>query len=93
MPEPIDGAAPPRRPQPGPVYLSFVRGGKGSGVTRIERLVLHPRLKEHLLQRLKKRFACGGTIKDGVLEVQGDRRDLVAADFAAEGYLVKRSGG
>lgn len=93
MPDPIDGDAPRRRPQPGPVYLSFVRGGKGSGVTRIAGLVLHPRLKEHLLQRLKKRFACGGTLKDGILDIQGDRRDLVAADLAAEGYLVKRSGG
>jgi hypothetical protein len=32
------------RPQPKPIYLSFVRGGKGSGVTRVEGLLLHPSL-------------------------------------------------
>jgi hypothetical protein len=40
--------------QPEPVRLSFRRGAKGAGVTRIERLVMHPTLKEQLLARLKK---------------------------------------
>ncbi|HVE13594.1 MAG TPA: translation initiation factor [Elusimicrobiota bacterium] len=79
--------------QPNPVYLSFQRGGKGSGVTRIEGIVLHPRLKEELLQKLKRRFGCGGTIKDGTLEVQGDRRDAVEAELISEGYRIKRAGG
>lgn len=76
-----------------PVRLSFHRVSKGSGVTRIERLNLHPRLKEHLLSELKKSFGCGGTIKDGVLELQGDRRDAVEARLTADGYKVKRVGG
>jgi translation initiation factor 1 len=79
--------------QPDPVKLSFQRGGKGSGVTRVEKLSMHPTLKEQLLTRLKKRLGCGGTIKDGVLELQGDRRDFVEAELAAQGYKVKRTGG
>ncbi len=79
--------------QPNPVYLSFQRGGKGSGVTRVEKLIMHPTLKEQLLAAYKKRLGCGGTIRDGALEVQGDRRDLIEADLKAQGFQVRRSGG
>ncbi|MFH2203867.1 MAG: translation initiation factor [Elusimicrobiota bacterium] len=81
------------RRQPEPLRLSFQRGGKGKGVTRVERLNMHPRLKEKLLSRLKKSLGCGGTIKNGVLELQGDRRDFLESEFIAEGYKVKRIGG
>ncbi len=79
--------------QPEPLRLSFQRGGKGSGVTRIERLLLHPRLKEQLLSRLKKRLGCGGAVKNGALEIQGDHRDFIEAELAREGYKIKRVGG
>ncbi len=79
--------------QPEPVRMSFQRGAKGSGVTRIERLVLHPTLKEQLLSRFKKRLGCGGAIKDGALEIQGDHRDFLQAELEREGYKVKRIGG
>lgn len=79
--------------QPKPVRLSFLRGGKGAGVTRVEHLIMHPRLKEKLLSDYKKRLGCGGTLRGGALEIQGDRRDLVEADLKAQGYHVRRSGG
>lgn len=79
--------------QPEPVRLSFQRGAKGSGVTKIERLIMHPTLKDQLLSQFKKRFGCGGTVKDGALELQGDRRDAVEAELTAQGYKVKRIGG
>ena len=79
--------------QPGAVHLRFQRQGKGSGITRVERLVMHPALKDQLLARLKKRLGCGGTLKDGVLELQGDRRDFLEAELASQGYKVKRVGG
>lgn len=79
--------------QPEPLRLSFQRGGKGSGVTRIERLILHPTLKERLLSQLKKRLGCGGAIKDGALEIQGDHRDVIEAELAKQGYKIKRVGG
>jgi len=82
-----------KKRQPEPLRLSFVRGAKGSGVTRIERLVLHPTLKEQLLSKLKKRLGCGGAVKDGALEIQGDHRDVLEAELKAEGYKVKRIGG
>jgi len=82
-----------KKRQPEPVRLSFVRGAKGAGVTRIERLVLHPTLKEQLLSRFKKRLGCGGAVKDGALEIQGDHRDFLESELLAEGYKVRRIGG
>ncbi|MBI4371906.1 MAG: translation initiation factor [Elusimicrobia bacterium] len=76
-------------PQPEPVRLSFRRGAKGAGVTRLERLILHPTLKEEMLARLKKRLGCGGTLKDGAFEFQGDHRDALARLLIAQGYKIR----
>lgn len=81
-----------KRRQPEPLRLSFQRGAKGSGVTRVERLNMHPTLKQEMLSRYKKRLGCGGAIKDGDLEFQGDHRDAVEAALLAEGYKVRRIG-
>jgi translation initiation factor 1 len=77
---------------PKPVRLSFGRGAKGSGVTRVERLVMHPTLKDQLLAQLKKRLGCGGTIKNGVLEFQGDHREKLEKELSAQGYKIRRIG-
>jgi translation initiation factor 1 len=82
-----------KKRQPEPLRLSFQRGAKGAGVTRVERLILHPTLKEQMLSRFKRRFGCGGAVKDGDLEIQGDHRDAVEAELSAEGYRIKRIGG
>jgi len=82
-----------KKRQPEPLRLSFQRGAKGAGVTRIERLILHPPLKDKMLSAFKKKFGCGGAIKDGTLEIQGDHRDAIEADLVAEGYKVRRIGG
>lgn len=81
-----------RPKQPEPVRLSFVRGAKGSGVTKIERMILHPTLKEQLLKKLKRRLGCGGTVQDGNLELQGDHRDVVEVELRREGFPVRRIG-
>jgi len=62
-------------------------------VTRVEKLVMHPTMKEQLLGRLKKALACGGALKDGAFEFQGDHRDRLEKLLLADGYKVKRSGG
>jgi translation initiation factor 1 len=76
-----------------PVRLSFRRFGKGSGVTIIDRLQMHTAGKEELLAKFQKRLGVGGTVKFGVLELQGDQRDKVEAELASLGYKVKRVGG
>ncbi len=79
--------------QPEPVRLSFHRGAKGSGVTRLDRLVMHPTLKDRMLARLKKSLGCGGALKDGVFEFQGEHRDRLEKLLLADGYKVRRVGG
>jgi translation initiation factor 1 len=69
------------------------QGRKGKGVTVVTGLPLTGDALEALGSRLKRRCGSGGTVKDGVIEIQGDHRDLLVAELAAQGYTVKRSGG
>ena len=78
-----------KKRQPEPLRISFVRGVKGSGVTRVERLILHPTLKEEMLSALKKCLGCGGAVKEGSLELQGDHRDFLETELKSQGYRIK----
>lgn len=69
------------------------KGRKGKGVTLITGLPLGPEEMKKMALLLKKKCGCGGAIKDGVIEIQGDHRDMLLADLAAQGYKVKRVGG
>ncbi|MCM2267729.1 MAG: translation initiation factor [Elusimicrobiales bacterium] len=80
------------RTQTEPVRVSFRRTGKGSGMTFIEKLPMHPAGKEDLLKKFKKRLGSGGAVKNGVLEIQGDRREFVKTELEAAGYKVKLIG-
>ena len=42
---------------------------------------------------LKKLCGCGGTAKDGTIEIQGDHADKIMAGLAKRGYKAKRAGG
>jgi translation initiation factor 1 len=75
-----------------PVRVSFRRGHKGSGLTMIEKLQMHPAGKEELLKKFKKRLGVGGAVKFGVLELQGDHRDSVETELKGLGYKVRRLG-
>ena len=67
------------------------RGGKGVSV--ITGLPLAPSALEELATQLKKRCGSGGTVRNGVIEIQGDHRDLLVAELTRLGYPAKRSGG
>lgn len=70
-----------------------VKGRGGGTVIVISGVPLDvPHLKE-LAGVLKKRCGCGGTVKDGVIEIQGDHRDLLLQELQARGYRVKLAGG
>ena len=83
---------PPKRNQTEPIRISFRTGHKGSGITLIDRLPMHPGGKEELLKKFKKRLGVGGTVKLGAVELQGDQRDFVEAELKAQGYKVRRIG-
>lgn len=69
--------------------MRFVKNTKGSGTTVVERLPLHPQGKEALLKKMKKALGCGGTVKEGHLEIQGDKKLRTAQILEKEGYKVR----
>ena len=69
------------------------KGRKGAGVTTIQGLPLDDAALAVLCTQLKKRCGTGGTLKDGVIEIQGEHRDKVVTELSAQGYKVKRVGG
>lgn len=70
-----------------------VKGRAGKGVTVVTGLPLAEAAIEALATRLKKRCGSGGTVRDGVIEIQGDHRDAVVAELAKQGWPAKKSGG
>lgn len=67
------------------------RGGKA--VTVIRGVAGDAAALAALGKRLRTACGSGGTVKDGVLEVQGDHRERVIELLGREGYTVKRAGG
>lgn len=69
------------------------KGRKGAGVTLISGVPLAAKELKALAKDLKKRCGTGGTIKEGVIEIQGDHRDLLITMLEKKGYKTKRVGG
>lgn len=69
------------------------KGRKGKGVTLITGVALADAQLKALAKELKQRCSTGGSIKDGVIEIQGDHRDLLSKVLQSKGYKVKLSGG
>ncbi|CAH0354604.1 translation initiation factor Sui1 [Aquabacterium sp. CECT 9606] len=69
------------------------KGRKGKGVTLVKGVPLDDVALNQLGKQLKAACGCGGTVKDGVVEVQGDHVDTVMAFLQKQGWIVKRAGG
>jgi translation initiation factor 1 len=69
------------------------KGRKGNGVTVITGIPLHPDGLLNLAKQLKQQCGSGGTVKGGVIEIQGEHRDVLVEILQKKGYSVKRSGG
>jgi predicted translation initiation factor SUI1 len=69
------------------------KGRRGKGVTTVSDVPLDEAALLELATTLKQRCGTGGTVKDGVIEIQGDQRDRLAAVLEGMGYRVKRVGG
>ncbi len=79
-----DGAAKVRREKKG-------RGGKT--VTAVYGLGLDPNTLKEVGKQIKQACGTGGSVKNGVIEIQGDMVDHVIAQLEKSGYRAKRSGG
>ena len=76
------------------VRVKKTRGGKGGKtVTVIHGLELDDPDSKKLLKSLKVKCGTGGTIKDGILELQGDKVKEALVFLAESGYNPKQSGG
>ena len=67
------------------------RGGKA--VTVVRGLALKAAALTQLAKQLKAACGAGGTVKDGVIEVQGDHCERVIEALKKQGRVVKRAGG
>src|SRR6476659_6734360 len=68
-------------------------GRRGKAVTTISNVPLDDAGLRELAGRLKKRCGVGGSAKAGVIELQGDHRDVVVEVLRADGYDVVLAGG
>jgi translation initiation factor 1 len=76
------------------VYLN--RDSKGRGgktVTLVKKLVLSEEDMKELATRLKQICGSGGTVKDGMIEIQGEHREKIAEALKKMSYKVKIAGG
>ncbi|MES2959014.1 MAG: translation initiation factor Sui1 [Pseudomonadota bacterium] len=69
------------------------KGRGGKTVTLVRGLVLDETALATLGKRLRTACGTGGTLKDGVLELQGDHAERVSDWLRKEGWTVKRTGG
>ncbi|WFW15145.1 stress response translation initiation inhibitor YciH [Citrobacter freundii] len=68
-------------------------GRKGKGVCLITGIDLDDSELTKLAAELKKKCGCGGAVKEGIIEIQGDKRDLIKSLLEAKGLKVKLAGG
>lgn len=79
-----DGTARVRRENKG-------RGGKT--VTTIQGLLLTADELRKLTGELKRRCGCGGSVKDGVIEIQGNQVDVIIEELRKRGFKAVQAGG
>jgi translation initiation factor 1 len=70
-----------------------VKGRRGKAVTTISGVPLNAEAPRELAAELKRRCGTGGSSKDGVIEIQGDHRDVLVEELRSRGYSVKLAGG
>jgi translation initiation factor 1 len=69
------------------------KGRGGKSVTLIKGLALDPAALALLGKQLRAACGSGGTVKDGVIEVQGDHCEQIMSELKKHGHTAKRTGG
>ena len=81
-------------PQQQTVYLHRESSGRGGkAVTLVKNLMLSADDLKALAKKLKHECGTGGTVRDGVIEIQGEQRERIAEVLRRLGYKVKIAGG
>ena len=82
--------------QPGDGVVRVIRqtkGRKGSGVCLITGVPLGEAELKKLAKQLKKKCGAGGAVKNGVIEIQGDQREILVDILIELGFRAKLAGG
>ena len=69
------------------------KGRGGKTVTTIIGVPLAEEPLKELAKALKQRCGTGGSLKEGVIEIQGDHVELLLAELIKKGFKAKKSGG
>ncbi|WP_036167598.1 translation initiation factor Sui1 [Massilia sp. 9096] len=78
----------------GKVRVSLqTKGRGGKAVTLVKGVALDAAALGVLGKQLRSACGSGGTVKDGVIEVQGDHCELILATLARYGIDARRTGG
>jgi translation initiation factor 1 len=75
-------------------YLHRESKGRGrKAVTLVKNLTLTPADMKALAKKLKAACGSGGTVKEGMIEIQGEHREKIVDILRTAGYKVKVAGG
>jgi translation initiation factor 1 len=69
------------------------KGRNGKTVTTITGIPLEGEALLTFAKDLKKRCGTGGTVKDGIIVIQGDHREALFQELRKKGFPVKLAGG
>jgi translation initiation factor 1 len=69
------------------------KGRKGKTVTSVFSIPLDDNKLKQFAKRLKQLCGTGGTVKDGIIIIQGDHRETLLKEIKKEGYTAKLAGG
>ena len=70
-----------------------VKGRKGKTVTTVSGFQIANSELKNLATQLKRRCGTGGSVKNGIIIIQGDHRDTLITELKTRGFKAKISGG
>lgn len=70
-----------------------VKGRQGKTVTTVCGFQIPVDELIHLAAQLKRRCGTGGSVKDGMIIIQGDHRSTLIAELTKRGFKAKAAGG
>lgn len=77
----------------GRVDIRREKAGRGGKIVTVLSGIQNSQERKALLKMLQRQGACGGTIKNESIEIQGDKRDEIARQLRENGYRVVFIGG
>ena len=75
------------------LYVALERFKGGKVATIVSNFVGSENDLEALGKQLKNKCGSGGTVKDGIILIQGEQREKIIALLTSLGYKTKRKGG